>query len=58
MMQSWQGSAATLMGDLRNLNERAQRQLRESKQAQDRAAKIAKILGLIDRGLVAVAKLV
>lgn len=58
MMQDWQGNAATLMGDLRSINERAQRQLRELKQAQDRVAKIANILGLIDRGLVAVARLV
>lgn len=58
MMQTWQGNAATLMGDLRSINERAQRQLRELKQTQDRAAKIANILGLIDRGLVAVARLV
>ena len=58
MMQSWQGSAATLMADLRSLNERAQRQLRELKQAQDRAAKIANILALIDRGMAAVAKII
>jgi hypothetical protein len=37
---------------------KAQRHLRELKDSQDRAGKLANILGLIDRGLTAVAGLV
>ncbi len=51
LMQDWQGSAANLMADLRGRNERAQRRLRELKESQDRAGKIADILALIDEGL-------
>ena len=54
LMRSWQGDAANLMADLRNRNERAQRRLRELKDAQDRAGKIADILTDIDDGLGAV----
>lgn len=58
MMQQWQGDAAELMKQLRQSNEKAQRRLRDLKDAQDRAGKLADILGLIDRGLGAVAGLV
>ncbi|NNJ64763.1 MAG: hypothetical protein HKP16_04300 [Xanthomonadales bacterium] len=54
LMRSWQGNAANLMADLRKRNERAQRRLRELKDAQDRAGKIADILKEIDDGLSAV----
>ena len=36
LMRSWQGSAANLMTDLRQRNERAQRRLRELKESRDR----------------------
>lgn len=58
LMQDWQGSAAILMADLRDRNERAQRRLRELKESQDRAGKIAEILAVIDEGLGTVMKLI
>jgi hypothetical protein len=57
LMRNWQGSAANLMADLRKRNERAQRRLRELKDTQDRAGKIADILTEIDQGLGAVLKI-
>jgi hypothetical protein len=57
LMRNWQGSAANLMSDLRQRNERAQRRLRELKDAQDRAGKIADILTEIDKGLGTVLKI-
>ena len=58
LMQQWQGNAKQLLAELKQSNEKAQRHLRELKDSQDRAAKLANILGLIDRGLGAVAGLV
>lgn len=58
LMKDWQGSAADLMADLRSRNERAQRRLRELKESQDRAGRIADILALIDEGLGSVMKLI
>jgi len=57
IMQNWQGDAKQLMGELRQSNQKAQRYLRELKDAQDRAGKLGEILGLIDKGLGALAKL-
>ena len=54
LMKKWQGNAATIMSDLRALNDTAQRKVRELSGAQDRAAKLAEIVGLIDRGLAVV----
>ena len=54
MMQDWQGDAAELMAKLRQSNEQAQRHVRELKDAQQRSAKLANILGLIDRGMESV----
>ena len=58
LMQQWQGDAKQLLAELKQSNEKAQRHLRELKDSQDRAGKLANILGLIDRGLGAVAGLV
>ena len=58
LLQQWQGDASALMTELRLSNEKAQRHLRELKDSQDRAGKLADILGLIDRGLGALAGLV
>ena len=58
LMQQWQGDAKQLLAELKQSNEKAQRHLRELKGSQDRAGKLANILGLIDRGLSAVAGLV
>ena len=57
MMLDWQGEAAELMAKLRQSNEQAQRHVRELQDAQQRTAKLANILGLIDRGLESVAGL-
>lgn len=57
MMLDWQGDAAELMAKLRQSNEQAQRHVRELKDAQQRSAKLANILGLIDRGMESVAGL-
>jgi hypothetical protein len=46
------------MIELRQSNEKAQRHLRELQDAQDKAEKLANILGLIDRGLASVSRLV
>ncbi len=58
MMASWQVDATALMADLRNLNDLAQRRVRQLQDAQDRVAKVAEIVGFIDRGLAAVAGIV
>jgi hypothetical protein len=58
LMQQWQGDAKQLLAELKQSNEKAQRHLRELKDSQDRAGKLANILDLIDRGLGAVAALV
>jgi len=58
MMQQWQGDASRLLDELKSSNEKAQRQLRELEEAQDKAEKLATILGLIDRGLASVTLLV
>lgn len=58
LMKQWQGDANKLLAEFRQSNEKAQRQLRELKDSQDRAGKLANILGLIDRGLSSVAGLV
>lgn len=58
LMEQWQGDASQLLGELKQSNEKAQRHLRELEDSQDKAAKLANILGLIDRGLSAVAGLV
>lgn len=58
LMKQWQGDANKLLAEFRQSNEKAQRQLRELKDSQDRAGKLASILGLIDRGLSSVAGLV
>lgn len=58
LMQQWQGDAKQLLAELKQSNEKAQRHLRELEDSQDRAGKLANILGLIDRGLTAVAGLV
>jgi len=55
MMLEWQGDASQLLDELRSSNEKAQRQLRELEESQDKAEKLANILGLIDRGLASVA---
>jgi hypothetical protein len=57
MMKQWQGDAAELMADLRARNERAQRHLRELRDAQDRAGKIATIIAQVDQGMGAIVKL-
>lgn len=58
LMQQWQGDATELLAELKLSNQKAQRHLRELKDSQDRAGKLASILGLIDRGLSAVTGLV
>ena len=58
MMQQWKGDAGALMIELRQSNEKAQRRLRELKDSQNRADKLADILGLIDRGMGALSGLV
>jgi hypothetical protein len=58
LMQQWQGDAKQLLAELKQSNEKAQRHLRELEDSQDRAGKLANILGLIDKGLSAVAGLV
>jgi hypothetical protein len=58
MLQRWQGDANQLMIELRQSNEKAQRHLRELQDSQDKAEKLANILGLIDRGLASVSRLV
>ena len=57
MMLDWQVDAAELMEKLRQSNEQAQRHVRELKDAQERTAKMANNLGLIDRGMESVAGL-
>jgi hypothetical protein len=58
LMQQWQGDAKQLLAELKQSNEKAQRHLRELEDSQDKAGKLANILGLIDKGLTAVAGLV
>lgn len=58
MMQQWQGDANQLLDELKRSNAKAQRHLRDLEGAQDKAEKLARILGLIDQGLASVARLI
>ena len=51
MLRSWNGQAASVMTDLRQVNETAQRKVRELEDAIDKVSKVADILGVIDRAI-------
>jgi hypothetical protein len=57
LMRDWQADSDDLMAELRGLNDRAQRRVRELEDSQDRVAKVGEILGFIDRGLGAISGL-
>ena len=57
MFQDWNGSAAAVMRKLREINNAAQRKVRELDDAVDKAGKVADILDTIDRALQLVAGL-
>lgn len=58
VMAQWQGDAQVVLGQLRNLNEKAQDKIREMRAAVDKAQKITDFVGILDQGLALVAKLV
>lgn len=51
MFQDWNGSAAGVMRQLRDINNTAQRKVRELDEAVDKVGKVAEILDTIDRAL-------
>ena len=51
MFRDWSGSADTVMRDLREINNTAQRKVRELEDAVDKVGKVADILGTIDRAI-------
>ena len=57
MNRTWNGSAATVMRDLRDINNTAQRKVRELEETADQVGKVADILSTIDRAIQLVAGL-
>ncbi len=51
MFEDWNGSAAAVMRELREINNTAQRKVRELEDAVDKAGKVADILNTIDRAM-------
>lgn len=51
MFRSWNGQAASVMRDLRQMNENAQRKVRELEKVADKVGKVAEILSVIDRAI-------
>ena len=51
MHRAWNGSAATVMRNLREINNTAQRKVRELEEAVDKVGKVADILNTIDRAI-------
>ena len=51
MYRNWNGSAAKVMRDLREINNTAQRKVRELEDTVDKTAKVADILNTIDRAI-------
>ena len=58
IMQQWQGDAVAVMEELRDLNAKAQQKVRELERTIEKAEKVAEIIGVIDKGLAAVTRLV
>ena len=57
MHRTWNGSATAVMRDLRDLNNAAQRKVRELGEAVDKVGKVADILNTIDRAIALVSGL-
>lgn len=51
MFRGWNGSAAAVMRELRQINKAAQRKVRELEETVDKAGKVADILNTIDRAI-------
>ena len=51
MFQDWNGSAAGVMRELRDINKMAQRKVRELEEVVDKVGKVADILNTIDRAI-------
>ena len=51
MFDDWNGSAAAVMRELREINNTAQRKVRELEEAVDKVGKVADILNTIDRAI-------
>ena len=51
MFQDWNGSAAAVMRELREINKTAQRKVRELEDAVNKVGKVADILNTIDRAI-------
>jgi uncharacterized protein YukE len=51
MSRSWNGSAAAVMRGLREINNTAQRKVRELEETADKVGKVADILNTIDRAI-------
>ena len=51
MFQDWNGSAAAVMRELREINKTAQRKVRELEDVVDKVGKVADILNTIDRAI-------
>lgn len=58
IMQQWQGDATAVMKELRTLNNKAQKKVRELENTIKKVEKVSEIITIIDDGLTAVSKLV
>lgn len=56
--EEWVGAAADVMHELRSLNKAAQNTIRELDRTTDRTSKVAKVIGIFDKGLKLVESLV
>lgn len=57
MFRTWSGQATKVMADLRDMNAKAQRKVRELESVADKVGKVADILSVIDRAIALVASL-
>lgn len=58
IMQQWQGDAVLVTQELRDLNAKAQKKVRDLDRSIRKAEKVAEIVNIIDNGLAAVMRLV
>lgn len=58
VMQDWLGDAQQVMGELRDLNDKAQAKIRDLRSAADKAAKLSEFASVLDQGLQLLAGLV
>jgi hypothetical protein len=58
VMESWQGNASQIMGELRSLNNKAQEKIRQMRASVDKTKKLTEFVSILDQGLALVGKLI